>query len=173
MGGTNAWQTMNRAVQVVLGQRADVLERNAERVVGDGLAARRADVAAGAIDQDVDCSELPLDVLLHLRDGGLVADIAGHSRDPSAVAGDLLRHGFEVRRLAVSRRLRPGEVVDRDVRAEFGQPLGHRPPEAAARTGDEGDLAGEFPGHVIRSLKFEPRPIARMLAALRRIMASS
>ena len=95
-------------------------------------------------------------------------------RDPAAVAGDRLRDRRRDRAaspyLAGSVQV---EVVDRHIRAEFGQPLGHHAPEAAARSGDEGDLAGEFLGHDFDSLEFEPRPIARMLAALRRIMASS
>src|ERR1700734_830105 len=55
----------DRAIEVVLGQRPDVLERNAERVVGVGLAARRPDVAAGAIDEYVDAPKLGFDVFLH------------------------------------------------------------------------------------------------------------
>src|SRR3984885_3164668 len=62
----------NRAIEVVLGQRPDVLERNAERVVGVRLAAGGADVAASAIDQDVDAPELGFDLILHFRDGRLV-----------------------------------------------------------------------------------------------------
>src|SRR5580693_7378162 len=66
----------DRAIEVVLGQRPDVLERNAERVIRVRLAARRADVAAGAIDKNIDTSELGFDLILHLRDRRLVADVA-------------------------------------------------------------------------------------------------
>src|SRR3984957_7871905 len=62
----------DRAIEVVLGQRPDVLERNAQRVVGVGLAAHRADVAAGAIDEYVDAPKLGFDVSLHLRHRRLV-----------------------------------------------------------------------------------------------------
>src|ERR1700733_12508402 len=75
----------DRAIEVVLGQRPDVFERNAERVVGVGLAARRADVAAGAIDENVDPPELGFDLFLHLRDRRLVADVAAHGRYSSAM----------------------------------------------------------------------------------------
>ena len=129
----------DRPVEVVLGQRPDVLERDAERIVGHGLAAGGADVAAGAIDQDVDRPELGLDVLSHFRHRRLVADVAGDRGDRAAVAGDLLGDGIEVGGLAILGRLGPGQVVDRDVRAELGQPFGHGAPEAAARSGDEGD----------------------------------
>src|SRR5580698_4518072 len=76
----------DRAIEVVLGQRPDVVERNAERIVRFRLAACGPDVAAGAIDQDIDSPELGLDVFLHLRDRSLVANVAAHSRDSSAVS---------------------------------------------------------------------------------------
>ncbi len=99
--------------------------------LGDRLAARSADVAARAIDQDVDGAELGLDLLLHLRHRGLVADVARHRDDPAAVAGDLLGDRPEVLRFAVFGRRCPGKVVDGKVRAKFSQTLGHDPAEPA------------------------------------------
>ena len=138
---------------------------------GHRLAARGADVAAGAVDQDVHLAERRLDVRLHLRDRVGVADVAGDGGDLARRAAPIaLGHLAEVGELAVFRRLRPVEVVDRDVGAELGQALGHHPAEAAARAGDEGGLAAEFPPS---SFSYCMIPSARMLAALRRIMSSS
>src|ERR1700722_7360681 len=89
------------AVEVVLGQRPDVFERNAERVVRVGLAARRADVAGGAIDENVDPPELGFDLFLHLRDRRLVADVAAHCRYSSAMPAKHLGDSVEIRRLAI------------------------------------------------------------------------
>jgi hypothetical protein len=62
--------------QVVGGQRLNVLERDAQHVVRVRLAARSADVAAGAVHQDLDLAERRLDVAFHLPHRGLVADVA-------------------------------------------------------------------------------------------------
>src|ERR1700728_803255 len=137
----------DRAVEGVLGQRADVLERMAERVVRLRLAARSADVAAGAIDQDIDPAELGLDILLHSRHRRLVADVADHRRGLAAMPGDRLGDRTEIGGLAEFGRRGPGYVVDGNVRAELRQPFRHRPPEPAARAGDERDLAGELFRH--------------------------
>ena len=85
-------------------------------------------------------------------------------RSPSS-----LGHRAEIGELAVFRRRRPVEVVDGDVGAVLGQPLGHHPAEAASRAGDEGNLAAEFPAHLLFSIK----PRAPILAALFLIMSSS
>src|ERR1700733_10509309 len=107
------------AVEVVLGQRPDVFERNSERVVRVRLAARRTDVAAGAIDQDVNPPELRLDLLLHLRHRRLVADVAADRRDPSAIPAKHLGDRVEIGRLAILRWRGPGQIVDGHVRAEL------------------------------------------------------
>src|SRR3984885_8381361 len=162
----------NRAVEVVLGQRPDVLERNTERVVGLRLAARRADVAAGAIHQDIDRAELGFNLFLHFRDGRLVADIAADRRESSAVPGEHFGDGVEIGRLAIFCGRGPGQIMDRHVRAKLGQTIRHHTPEPTARAGDERDLASKLFGHPSDS-SLNPRPIARMLRALRRIMVSS
>ena len=113
--------------------------------------------------------ELGVDLLLHRRDRGLVADVAADRGDASAMPRDLVRDRVEIGRLAILGRRGPGQVVDRDIGAELGQPLGHHAPEPAARAGDERDLAAS--SLVIpQSPLSAPRPIARMLVALRRIM---
>src|SRR3984957_6769633 len=163
----------DRAIEVVLGQRPDVLERNAERVVGVRLAARRTDVAAGAIHKNIDPPELGFDLFLHLRDRRLVADVAAHRRDSSAMPCDHFRDSVEIGRLAVLGGPGPGQVMDRDVRAKLGQPLRHHAPEPAARAGDKRDLAGELFDHAFSLQSQAPSPIARMLVALRRIIVNS
>src|ERR1700733_1471451 len=137
------------AVQVVLGQRPDVLERNAKRVVRFRLSARGRTVRARAIDQNIHPTQLGFDLILHLRNRRLVADVAAHRRDSSAMSGDLLRDRVEIGRLAVLGRRGPGNVMDRDIRAKLGQPLRHHAPEPSARAGDERDLAGELFGHAV------------------------
>ena len=91
--------------------------------------------------------ELGLDLLLHLRHRRLVADVAGHRRGLAAMPGDRLGDRAEIGGLAEFGRRGPGYVVDGDVRAELRQPFRHRPPEPAARAGDERDLAGELFRH--------------------------
>ena len=71
--------------------------------------------------------------------------------DPAAVALDLLGDDAEIGGLAIFRRRRPVDVVNRDIGAELGEPLGHDAPEPAARAGDEGGLAAEFLGHALGS----------------------
>src|ERR1700733_212540 len=137
----------DRAIEVVLGQRPDVFERNAERVVRVGLAARRADVAAGAIDENVDPPELGFDLFLHLRDRRLVADVAAHGRYSSAMPAKHLGDSVEIGRLAILCGPSPGQVMDRDVRAKLSQTIRHYAPEPSARAGDERDLAGKLFGH--------------------------
>jgi hypothetical protein len=83
----------------------------------------------------------------------------------------LLRDDAEIGGLAIFGRRGPVDVVDGDIGAEFGEPLRHHPPQPTAGAGDERRLAIEFPAHAASpGLK---SPIAFMLAALRRIIASS
>ena len=94
------------------------------------------------------------------------------AHDLSAVPADRLGDRGEIGRLAILGGRGPGEVMNRHVRAELGEPLRHHAPEPAARAGDERDFASELLGHPSDS-SLNPKPIARMLSALRRIIASS
>src|SRR5580698_6985399 len=130
----------DRTVEVVLGQRLDVLERDAERVVGDRLAAGSADVAASAIDEDIDLPKLRLDVFPHFRNRSLVADVAADRRNPSAVPREHLGDSIEIGGLSIFRGRGPRQIMDRHVCAELGQTIRHHAPEPSARSGDERDF---------------------------------
>ena len=161
----------DRADQVVLGQGADVRERNVERVVGVGLAARGTDIAAGAVDQDMHLAEPRVDLGLHPRDRIRIADVAGHGHHPRAVTRHVLLDGGEVLVFAVFGRLRRVDIVDYDVGTLCGKLLGHQFAQPASRSGNERGLADEFSGHSQTSSRIRPR--SRMFAALRRIMSIS
>ena len=96
MGGTKAWQTS--MVPTRLFSVSTLMSSNGhiERVVGIGLAAGRADVAAGAIHQDMDLAQRRVDVRLHLRNRARVADVAGDRGHLAAVQGDPLRDFPEI-----------------------------------------------------------------------------
>src|SRR5262249_25038997 len=117
------------------------------RVVGDRLSAFRPDVATGAVDQDVDRAELGDDVVLHLLDGGGVADVADDRAGAGAELLHCLRHHAEVGGFAVLRGRGPVGVVKGNVGASPGKPLSHLAAEAAARPGYECNFSAQLLRH--------------------------
>ena len=137
----------DRADEVVVDERLHVLDREYPAHCWAGLAAGRADVAAGAIDQDLHRPKLRFDIRPHLRDRirSPILPVTAAVRTPYpsiAFATSPRSVG-----LAVFGRGRPVEVVDRNVGAVLREPLGHDASEAAARPGDECDLPAQFLGH--------------------------
>ncbi len=120
----------HRADQVVLGQRRQMSSRGCRGCCWARLAARRADVAAGAIDEDIDPAELLLDLLASSRRPPLspILPVTPIERTPMRL--DLLDHVAEIGRLAVLGGRVPAQVMDRDIGAARRELARHHAAEA-------------------------------------------
>ena len=102
-----------------------------------------AHVAAGVVDQDVNLAERRSGCFRHVADAGLVADIERERERAAAEGFDLGLEGRQVGRIAAG---------DDQVGARAGEGAREILAEAAARAGDDGDLAGEIERAELASL---------------------
>jgi hypothetical protein len=135
--------------QIAVKDRAHVLFADADGVVRIGLAAPGGDVAAGVVDENVDRTQFLRRGLDHPRDLGAIGEIAEHpdGADPMRRC-NVCSDRRQRRSLAIFSRAMLAHAVDGDIGAEACQPFGKGPAQAAARAGDQRNLALQRPGGV-------------------------
>jgi hypothetical protein len=128
--------------QVAINDCARVIELERHGSVRVRLCTARADIAACAIDQNGNGSELEVDGLGHTLDRNFIRDVTRDRETASNGRQNGQRRRTQCRRLAVLSRSRVRDIVDCERGAEVGEVLCDGPTQPSTGAGYQRHLAG-------------------------------